>query len=137
MTLQSAKHSAISRLTLDAVACCAILLDLLLCLLIPHIRELNDDPSIATRLLASRSLFLTVWAILMVVILACIYLHLRMLVHFGANPEIPIIARIVAIPFFFGLIWVASPLYYFLFFRRADQHRLQDRIDQAPIEMRN
>jgi hypothetical protein len=124
MTRQSEKHSTIARLTLDAVACCAILLDLLLCLLIPRIRELNADPSIAARLLASRSLFLTLWTISMLITLACLYLHLRMLVHFGANPEIPTIARIVLIPFFFGLIWVASPLYYFLCFRRADQQRI-------------
>jgi hypothetical protein len=123
MTRQYAKHSTIARLTLDTVASCAILLDLLLCLLIPRIRGLNADPSIAARLLASRSLFLTLWTIFMVTTLACVYLHLRMLVHFGGNPEIPTIARIVLIPFFLGLIWVASPLYYFLCFRRADQQR--------------
>ncbi len=123
MTRQSA-NSTIARLVLDAVACCAILLDILLCLMIPHIRDLNADPSIAARLLASPSSFLTLWTISMAIILACLVLHLRMLVHFGANPDIPAIAKTVLVPLFFGLIWVASPLYYFLCFRRADQQRI-------------
>jgi hypothetical protein len=137
MKPQSTEHSIIARLSLDAAAYCAILFDLLLCLLISHIRDLNADPSIAVRLLASRSLFLTLWTFFMVITLACLYLHLRMLVHFGANPEIPTIAKIALIHIFLGLIWVASPLYYFLYFRRADQKESPDRIDQTSIEMRN
>jgi hypothetical protein len=114
MAQQSTRHSTIGRLTLDAVACCAILLDLFLCLMIPHIRDLNADPSIAAPLLASHSSFLALWTIFMAIILACLYLHFRMLVHFGANPNCPTVAKIVLIPLFLSLIWAASPLYYFL-----------------------
>ena len=112
------QQPTIGRLIMDTAACCSLLLDLLVCLMIPRIRELNAAPSALSRSLESGSLFLTLWLIFLAITLGCLYLHLRMLVHFCANPGIPTAAKVVLIPFFLGLIWVVSPLYYFFCFRR-------------------